>query len=73
MAHMLNVNRAEVALNVLRNLDIRREEGLYDFTITVQNQKIHAEQNVLVSGSDYFKAMLSHDTIEKENSEVEMH
>lgn len=71
-AHTLNVNRECVALRVLRSLDRRREEGDYDFTIIVQGRKIHAERNVLISASDYFKAMLNTEMTEAGSGEVTM-
>lgn len=72
-AYDLNVNREDAALGILRNLDRRREEGDHDFTIIVEGKKILAEKNVLISASDYFKAMLNTKMKESQSGQVTMY
>nr|XP_039256659.1 kelch-like protein 12 isoform X1 [Styela clava] len=43
-----------------------------DFAIMVGDRKIPAHRNVLSAGSDYFRAMLSHENIESRNGIVAM-
>ncbi|XP_077975509.1 kelch-like protein 12 [Styela clava] len=43
-----------------------------DFTIKVGEESIPVHQNVLIAASDYFRAMLSHDTKERREGFVDM-
>ncbi|XP_077975303.1 kelch-like protein 24a [Styela clava] len=43
-----------------------------DFAIMVGDEKIPAHRNVLSAGSDYFRAMLSHENVESSTGIVEM-
>ncbi|XP_077969498.1 kelch-like protein 3 [Styela clava] len=50
---------------LLENLNRMRENKMFcDFLIKVGSEEIPVHKNVVSAGSDYFKAMLSHDTKE---------
>lgn len=72
MAQTLTIDKNKYTKRFFDRLNQRRTEKKYDFTILVGSQAIYAEQNVLACGSDYFNAMFSHDTEEKQTSKVEI-
>nr|XP_039250647.1 kelch-like protein 12 [Styela clava] len=50
----------------------RESKGHSDFAIMVGDEKISAHKNVLSAGSDYFRAMLSHENVESSTGIVAM-
>nr|XP_039255398.1 kelch-like protein 24 [Styela clava] len=50
----------------------RESKGHSDFAIMVGDKKIPAHRNVLSAGSDYFRAMLSHENVESSAGIVAM-
>ncbi|XP_077971162.1 kelch-like protein 11 isoform X2 [Styela clava] len=58
---------------ILSNLNsMRKDKGQCDFSIKAGSEEIFAHRNILSAGSDYFKAMLSHDTKESQAGFVEI-
>lgn len=61
------------ANSVMQKLSASREnKESCDLRIRVSGKDIYAHRNVLSVSSDYFKAMLKHETIEKQNGVVNM-
>lgn len=66
MDNLLKIDKKEHAYEVLQNLNnYRKEKKHCDFIVKAGSEDIPAHRNVLSASSDYFKAMLSHET--KEN------
>ncbi|XP_077969731.1 kelch-like protein 12 isoform X1 [Styela clava] len=58
---------------LLENLNRMRENKMFcDFLIKVGSEEIPVHKNVVSAGSDYFKAMLSHDTKESQAGIVDI-
>ena len=69
----LTINDSGHAERILRRLDsMRKEEKNCDFVISVEGRKLHVNKDVMCAASDYFDAMFSHDTKEKQKGVVEM-
>nr|XP_039271099.1 kelch-like protein 12 [Styela clava] len=51
---------------------MRKDKSQCDFSIKAGSEEIFAHRNILSAGSDYFKAMLSHDTKESQAGFVEI-
>lgn len=58
----------------IRNFKSERQElsFLSDFTVIVDGDQFKTHKAILAYRSEYFKAMLSHDTIESQKSQVEI-
>nr|XP_039255366.1 kelch-like protein 40a [Styela clava] len=52
--------------------DLRKNETACDFMIKVGEELFPVHRNVLIAASDYFRAMLSHDTKERQEGVVDM-
>nr|XP_039256622.1 uncharacterized protein LOC120333292 [Styela clava] len=52
--------------------DLRKTETVCDFMIKVGEESFPVHRNVLIAASDYFRAMLSHDTKERQEGVVDM-
>ncbi|XP_077975134.1 uncharacterized protein LOC120332229 [Styela clava] len=52
--------------------DLRKTETVCDFMIKVGEESFPVHRNVLIAASDYFRAMLSHDTKERQEGFVDM-
>nr|XP_039255365.1 uncharacterized protein LOC120332228 [Styela clava] len=52
--------------------DLRKTETACDFMIKVGEESFPVHQNILIAASDYFRAMLSHDTKERQEGVVDM-
>ena len=69
----LDIDKKEHALFMLERFStMKNDEKACDFVIKVEEKEMKAHQNILIAGSDYFDAMLSHDTVEKQNGMVDM-
>lgn len=70
---VVELNKMDHALHLLDRMEkMRRENEQCDFTIEVQGEKLQVHRSVLCSFSDYFDAMLRHDTKERQLGLVEM-
>ncbi|XP_039271297.1 kelch-like protein 7 [Styela clava] len=64
---------SEYQSSSLERINNLREYGLYcDFVIVVEEEKLPVHKNVIAANSDYFRAMLSHDTKESMEGTVEI-
>nr|XP_039259539.1 kelch-like protein 12 [Styela clava] len=73
MEYSVDLDHMSHAVTILENLDeMRKNKQMCDFMIKVESEEFPAHKNVLSAGSDYFKAMLSHDTSEAQSGFVEM-
>ena len=69
----VELDEKEHAFGILQRLNSMKGDRTHcDFTVSVNNDEYHAHRNILSAGTDYFNAMLTHDTRESQLGKVEM-
>lgn len=73
MSERLDIDKQACALSVLEQFDaFQRKNEHCDFKVKIDGEEIHVYRGILAAGSDYFKGMLSHDTLENQLGVVEL-
>ena len=71
--YTIDIDENEHAKRILQRLDsMRRDEKNCDLVIRAEGKEIRVNRDVMCAASDYFDAMFSHDTKEKQEGVVDM-